>query len=216
MEAQASISVVLVDDHHLFRRGLKRVLEDAGLRVVAEAASGESSLAAVRAARPDVVVMDLNMPGMSGMEATRRLRAELPECAVLVLTVVADVTEVVDALLAGAVGYVLKDAAPETIVAAIRAAHSGDAHLSPRVAAMLVERIRERGANVSPAPDPDLTGRELEVLARVAAGADNGQIATDLMISVNTVKNHVSSILRKLGVENRIQAAVWAVERGLL
>lgn len=212
--------VLLVDDHALFRRGLARMLEAQGLEVVGEAPTGEAGVRMAQELDPDVVVMDLQMPGMGGVEATSRVLEVLPRAQVLVLTISVEQSQVLDALLAGATGYLLKDAEGAEIVAGIRSAAAGDAMISPRIAGKLVERLREveeRSDHESPEPDrTGLTEREAEILRMLASGADNASIADELVISPKTVKNHVASILEKLGLENRIQAAVYAVRRGLV
>jgi DNA-binding NarL/FixJ family response regulator len=215
--ADGASRIMVVDDHHLFRMGLAQLLRRAGFDVVAEAASAEAALRAVVEHRPAVVLMDMNLPGMSGIDATRQVRSTAPDTAVLMVTVVADDAEVNEAMVAGAAGYVLKDAAEEELVAAVRYVADGHAYVSPKVAATLVRRLREAGPT-TPRPEdgPELSDRELEVLRLLARGADNADIAAALVISQSTVKHHVSAILRKLGVDNRVQAAVRAHEDGLL
>ena len=212
----AEIRVVLVDDHALFRNGLRELLEERGVDVIAEAADGETAVEVVRDLAPDVVVMDIAMPGMSGIEATMEVRAAAPSAKVIMLTVSADERDVEGAIVAGACGYVLKDAAVEEIVAGVRAAAAGDALLSPRIAAGILERAR---ANTAPSlPDSaqaKLTERESEVLSLMAEGKENAEIAEELFISRHTVKNHVSNILGKLESQTRIEAAVKAA-RGRL
>jgi len=204
-------TVMVVDDHELFRGGLVGLLEERGIRVVAEAAMAQQAIGMVDERNPDVILMDLNMPGMSGVEALQRLTAIAPLKRVVVITVMADEESVMDALLAGACGYVLKDQPIDQIVESIRAAARGESLLSPRIASRLVRRIREPEDTDSHGSDPQLTPRELEVLQLVAQGVDNQEIARSLYLSEHTVKNHVSNILLKLQVENRIQAAVRAV-----
>ena len=210
-------TVVLVDDHALFRRGLRRLLEHAGIDVVGEASNGRAAVQLTEELRPDVVVMDLSMPLMSGVEAIARLIESDTRARILVLTITAEEHEVLDALLAGACGYLLKDAASADIVAGVRAAAAGDSMISPRIAGKLVARLRDVAREASSAPrlDADLTLREVEVLRLVAHGKENAAIAQELYISPNTVKNHVASILDKLHLENRIQAAVAAVRSGI-
>lgn len=210
--------VLLVDDHGLFRRGLRELLEEHGLAIVGEAASGEEAVELAGKLAPDVVVMDLNMPGISGVEATRRVAERSPATRVVVLTISADDTDLVEAIVAGACGYVLKDAAIEQILLGIRAAASGESLISPRIAGRLLERVRlddERARNAERL-QTELSERELEVLALLARGKDNREIATELYVSPPTVKNHISSILAKLHMENRIQAAVYAAKTGLV
>jgi len=213
----AGASVFIVDDHSFFRAGLRSLLSEHGFPVVGEAETGEAALALIERRRPDVVVMDLSMPGMSGVEATRELRKRFPSVAVLVVTVSAGEGDVLDALEAGAAGYLLKDSGPEEIVRALRAALDGDTPLSPRVAGLIVERTRRtRGGEVAAGAAEQLSARELEVLRLLAEGLDNNQIGLRLYLSPTTVKRHVSAIFSKLGVSNRVQAAIWAVRAGLL
>jgi DNA-binding NarL/FixJ family response regulator len=210
------LRVLLVDDHTFFRAGLRNMLADEGFEV-AEAMSGAQALDIVVQRAPDVVLMDLHMPGMSGIEATRRLLEVAPEARVVMLTVSALQEEIVEAVLAGACGYLLKDASLEEIVGSLRAAAGGASWASPHVAAVLFERVRA-GGEPEPAEDAlaALTDREREVLRLLADGKDNAEIGRELYISASTVKNHISAILAKLGVHNRIQAAVYAVRRGLV
>jgi NarL family two-component system response regulator LiaR len=214
----AEIRVVLVDDHAIYRGGLREALETRGVEVVGEASEGTSAIRVVRDVAPDVVLMDVNMPGLSGIESTMRIRAVAPTAQVIMLTVSADEKDVEEAIFAGARGYVLKDAPVEEIHAAVRAAAVGESLLSPRIAADILERIRaDLGRPALPEEArAELTEREREVLSLVAQGRDNTQIADELFVSVQTVKNHVSNILAKLEVQNRVQAAVQAIQRRLL
>jgi DNA-binding NarL/FixJ family response regulator len=211
------VRVLVVDDHDRFREGLRVLLEEDGLDV-AEASSGEAALRQLRSRPADVVVMDLNMPGMSGIEATRRVLEQSPESAVLVLTGAADEESVLAAVRAGARGYLLKDAQLALIVAGIRAAASGESAVSPQVASGLLSRLRESGAQPSPQrpPSPELSARERAILTLVAGGCDNAEIGARLFLSPSTVKSEVSTLLRKLGVENRVQAAVYAIRHRLV
>ena len=211
------IRALVVDDHDLFRRGLRELLEEQGIRVIGEAATGSDAVALASRARPDVVVMDLNLPQVSGIEATRELVATNPQARVLVLTVASDERTVLDALIAGACGYMLKDATIEEIAAAVRAAAGGQSFVSPRVAHHVLGRLRgHAGTDSGRTPDDTrLSERELEILRLIADGFDNDQIAETLFLSPRTVKNHVSSILAKLEMDNRVQAAVYAVRRGI-
>jgi DNA-binding NarL/FixJ family response regulator len=211
------LRVVLVDDHPVYRAGLARLLRESGLDVIAELPNGEAALEAVEEMAPDVVVMDLNMPGMSGLEATRRLVAQSPATRVLVVSVSAQEADVTDAILAGASGYILKESPVEEVVAGIRAAAAGQSLISPRIATMLLQRIRDAAGtvNVDLAP-ANLSARELEVLSLMAEGKSNHEIAEALVISPSTVHNHISSILMKLQVENRVQAAVRAIRERLI
>jgi two-component system, NarL family, response regulator LiaR len=208
-----SLRVMLADDHPLYRQGLARLLREQGIDVVADVANGEAAIRAAEELAPNVVVMDLYMPGMSGIEATRRLTERAPASRVLVLSVSAHEADVTEAILAGAMGYVLKDGPVEEIVAGIRAAAAGQSVLSPRIATMLLHRERAPGAAVARA---ELSTRELEVLRLMAEGQSNQEIAENLVISVATVRTHISSILMKLHVANRVQAAVQAVRNHLV
>jgi DNA-binding NarL/FixJ family response regulator len=212
------LRVLIVDDHDFFRAGVRSVLTEHGLEVVGEAPTATAALplAAVRA--PDVILMDLNMPGMNGVEATRRLAEDGVEAAVVVLTVSSDPADVIDALEAGAAGYLLKNAAPDEIVRSVESAAAGDSPLSPRVARYLIERSRSRTRRSlsGPVRDAVLSERELDVLRLIAQGLDNNKIAAQIYLSPATVKRHVSTILMKLGVSNRVQAAIEGVQRGLI
>jgi DNA-binding NarL/FixJ family response regulator len=217
-DSTPSPRVLLVDDHEIYRAGLRGLLEEQGIDIVGEASTGEQALEVVEAKHPNVVIMDLNMPGIGGIEATRRITTLAPLTRVIMLTVSSASPDITEAVLAGACGYLLKSATTQEIVAGISAAARGDALLSPSVAAKLLERVRE--APPRPAvPDPasaSLTEREIEVLRLLASGMDNAEIGKTLFISPSTVKNHISSILLKLQIENRIQAAVYAVRSGLV
>ena len=209
--------MLVVDDHHLFRTGLRRLLAEHGFDVVGEAPDGEAAIEMAESRRPDVVVLDLHMPRKGGVEVARALLARDSDVQVLVLTVSAAEDDVIDAIEAGAVGYLLKDADPREIVRAIERAAQGESVLAPVVAARVVERARlgERRRSVESVRER-LTERELEVLALLAQGIDNGEIAARLVISRATVKGHVSAILLKLGVTNRVQAAIAAARAGLI
>ncbi|MEA2234474.1 MAG: two-component system, NarL family, nitrate/nitrite response regulator NarL [Solirubrobacteraceae bacterium] len=215
--AEAPLRVIVVDDHDLFRSGLRRLLQDQdGLDIVADARRGEEAVRRAAELRPDVVVMDVNMPGMSGVEATRAVREVSPLTAVLMLTVSADEDAVLDAVLAGASGYLLKDATLPEIVRGIVAAAAGQSLIAPAVAGSLLARLRRHGPPGAPPPAvPELSPRELEVLRLVVAGCENSDIGRRLHLSAGTIKHHISSTLDKLGVDNRIQAAVLAVRLGL-
>jgi DNA-binding NarL/FixJ family response regulator len=210
------VRVLLVDDHTFFRAGLRNLLADEGFEV-SEAWSGAQALELVAGRAPDVVLMDLHMPGMSGIETTQRLLELAPEIRVVMLTVSAAQDEIIGAVLAGACGYLLKDAPIEEVVGSLRAAAAGASWASPNVAAVLFERVRAGG---EPEAQDDalaaLSDREREILRLLADGRDNAEIGRELYISPSTVKNHISAILTKLGVHNRIQAAVYAVRRGLV
>ena len=212
-------TILLADDHALLRRGFRMVLEsEPDLRVVGEAADGRVARQQVAALAPDVVLMDVRMPGGDGIEATRRIVAEHPATRVLVLTTF-DLDEYVfGALRAGAAGFLLKDAPRERLVEAIRVVHAGDALLSPSVTRRLVEDYARRSDPVRPPDDVirHLTPREREVLVLVARGLNNDEIAAELVVSRATVKTHVSNVLAKLGLRDRVQAVVYAHEHGLV
>jgi DNA-binding NarL/FixJ family response regulator len=216
--AGRSIRVVVVDDHDLFRTGLVRLLsEQDGIEVVEQAADGERAVRVVGREKPDVVLMDLRLPGISGVEATRRILEQLPGANVLMLTISDLERDVTDAIQAGARGYLLKESPLEEIMRGIRAAAVGQSTLSPRIAAGVLDRLRTlEQSGRAHAGEADLTERERQILGLIAAGKDNTEIAEELVISSQTVKNHVSSILAKLQLENRIQAAVHAVRRGIV
>ena len=205
----------MVDDHDLFRRGLRELLEEQGIRVIGEASNGPDAIALAIRSRPDVVVMDLNLPRQSGTDATRELVATMPEARVLVLTVEAGGRNVLDALIAGACGYLLKDATIEEIAAGVRAAAAGQSFVSPRVNHHVLERLRGQAGVDGRSGETPLSERELDILRLVARGCDNDEIAERLFLSPRTVKNHVSSILAKLEMDNRVQAAVYAVRKGI-
>jgi DNA-binding NarL/FixJ family response regulator len=210
--------VLLVDDHDLFRTGLVNLLTEQGVDVVGEAANGENALRLVRDLAPDVVVMDLNMPGISGVDATREISAVAPRTRVVVLTISVDNGDVVDAVMAGACGYLLKDSSIQQLIAGIRAAAAGESLISPQIAAKVLQLLRTQASVTGrqEAVRADLSDREIEVLKLIAIGKDNAEIARELFISPKTVKNHISNILMKLQIENRIQAAVYAVRSGIV
>jgi DNA-binding NarL/FixJ family response regulator len=211
------LRVMLVDDHDLFRTGLRNLLEEQGVHIVAEAQDGGMALQLVRELAPDVVVMDLNMPGMNGIEATREITRLAPLTRVLVLTISDQDGDVMDAIVAGACGYLMKDSSIQDLMQGIRAASVGEALISPHIASKVLQRIRASGLEAGAAvARPELSDRETEVLRLIANGKDNAEIAQELHISPKTVKNHISNILMKLQIENRIQAAVYAVRSGLV
>jgi DNA-binding NarL/FixJ family response regulator len=214
---ESEIRILLAEDHALFRQGLRELLDAAGLSVIGEAADGIQAVRLARELRPDVVVMDLHMPRMDGIDATSEIMKTESPPIVLVLTVSTTDNDVLDAIAAGAAGYLLKDADAEELVAAVRAASSGRSPLSPGVAGPLLQRVREQSVeDEQPEELLTLSGREREILRLVALGRDNTEIAQELYLSPSTVKNHVSSILEKLGVESRVQAAVRAARAGIV
>jgi len=217
-----SIRVAIADDHAVVRQGLRTFLElQDDVDVVGEAADGEAAVELVAETEPDVLLLDLVMPRVDGIEAIRRIRARCPATRILVLTSFADDHTVLPAVRAGAAGYLLKDVQPPELVAAIRTVHAGEALLAPAVATMLVAQLAAEegagnGAGAGAPAGPHLTPRELEVLAELARGRANKAIAFELGVSERTVKTHVSNILGKLGFTDRTQAAVYAVEHGLV
>jgi DNA-binding NarL/FixJ family response regulator len=216
--AELAIRVLLVDDHDLFRTGLRNLLEEQGVQVVGEAAAGAEALKLTRELAPDVIVMDLNMPGMSGVEATRHITAVAPLTRVLVLTISDQDGDVMDAILAGACGYLLKDASIHELMRGIQSAALGESLISPHIASKVLQRVRASTSSPAIAETirSELSDREIEVLKLIANGKDNAQIAAELHISPKTVKNHISNILMKLQIDNRIQAAVYAVRSGIV
>ena len=212
--------VVVADDQALVRSGFRMILRAAGITVVGEASDGERALAAVLEHRPDVVLMDIRMPGMDGLEATRRILATPAgaSCRIIILTTFDLDQYVYAALTAGASGFLLKDVSPEQLVDAVRTVRSGDALLAPSITRRLVERF----APGVPAAPPvsgelsELTPRELEVLQLLARGLSNAELAAELVLSEATVKTHVARILRKLGLRDRVQAVVLAYQTGLV
>jgi DNA-binding NarL/FixJ family response regulator len=205
------IKVLIVDDHAVVRAGLEQLLTTADdLELMGSAADGEEALALVLERRPDVVLMDLSMPGVDGVKATATIREARPETKVVVLTSFSDRARILSALDAGAIGYLLKDAEPADLLAGIRAAARDESPLSPKAARAVLDR--EAGRR----PAADMTDREREVLALVGAGLPNKLIARRLTISEKTVKAHLTSIFRQIEVTDRTQAALWAREHGLI
>jgi DNA-binding NarL/FixJ family response regulator len=213
-----SLRVLIVDDHDLFRTGLRNLLEEQGVVIVGEAAAGAEAVRIVREIAPDVVVMDLNMPGMGGIEATRHITAIAPLTRVVMLTISEDDSDVMDAILAGACGYLLKDSSIQDLMTGIRAASRGESLISPNIAAKVLQRVRATSTQpeILNTIRAELSDREIEVLKLIANGKDNAVIAGELHISPKTVKNHISNILMKLQIDNRIQAAVYAVRSGIV
>jgi NarL family two-component system response regulator LiaR len=210
------ITVLLVDDHALVRGGVRAFLStQVDLEVVGEAASGREAVQKARTLVPDVVLMDLVMPGMDGVEATQQVRQASPRSQVVVLTSFHEDSYIFPAIRAGALSYLLKDAGPEEVAAAVRSAAHGEAVIHPRVATRLIREFRGEG---EPAVNPytDLTEREQEVLRLIAQGLTNGEIARRLVISEKTVKGHVSNVLSKLYLQDRTQAAIYAWREGFV
>jgi DNA-binding NarL/FixJ family response regulator len=220
-EDKRPLTVVLVDDEALIRGALARALRDAELELVGEAADARGALRLVVDLRPDVVLMDLRLPDSPAIEVIEQLSVLAPASRILILTRT-EQNRVVEAIVAGASGYILKTAPPEAIIAAIRATAAGESVISSQIAGRLLERIRERDIPVTTtsrdaatAIRAVLTERELEIFERLASGKSNQDIARDLSLSTNTIRNHIASILAKLHLDNRIQAAVHAVRSGI-
>lgn len=211
------IRVLVVDDHPLFREGLIALLEDdTDTEVVGRASTGAEAVEQAHASTPDVILMDIMMPDTNGIEATRRIRADLPETRVVILTMLEDDDSLFAAMCAGASGYILKGADKADVLRTVKAVADGEAVFGPAMAQRLsafFQHADRQGLSVT--PFPELTDREREVLDRVAAGHDNARIANDLFISVKTVSNHISNIFMKLEVNDRAQAIVTAREVGL-
>jgi DNA-binding NarL/FixJ family response regulator len=208
-----ALSVVLVDDDENFRKGIAAVLATYGLSVAGEAGDGEEALRVVAEVAPDVVLMDLAMPRLGGVDATRRLAQLAPASAILILATSSDEREVVQAMIAGASGYVLKGTPPSSLVADIRAAAEGECVMSASIAARLFGALPENEA--VPVLSAALSKREIEILGMIASGKQNSDIAELLVISPYTVRNHISNLLRKLQLQNRTQAATYAARHGL-
>jgi NarL family two-component system response regulator LiaR len=214
------ISVLIVDDHALFRTGIRKILEtQEDIQVVGEAATGREALEQGRALMPDVVLMDIKMPDLDGVEATRRLLGEMPHVGVLFCTMFEDDEFVYAGLKAGGRGYILKESDPKTMLRAIRAVAHGESLLSPTVAQKVLRQFAALPAEDLPGLDAlcdGLTEREIEVLTLVGQGHSNREIAGELVISEKTVKNHISNIFSKLHVCDRTQAALYAIRKGLV
>lgn len=201
------IRILVVDDHFVVRMGLKAVLDaQPDMQVVAEAADGRQAIDIFRQHMPDIVLMDLRMPAVDGVEATKEIRAQFPKAGIIVLTTYDGDEDIYRALQAGARGYLMKDAIPEELLVTIRRVNGGQLHIPPAVGARLAERI----------PLSDLTPREMEVLCLIVKGMNNSAIAAALSITRGTVKVHVNNILGKLGVTDRTQAATTALQRGIV
>ena len=209
------IRVLIADDHAVVRQGLRTFLDlQADIDVVGEASDGEEAVAAAAEHAPDVILLDLVMPGLDGIGALRRLRETAPSSRVIVLTSFGEDERLFTALRAGAVGYLLKDVEPAELVRGIRTAHAGQSPLSPAVAARVIEELASGGSRGTSADE--LTPRELEVLCLIARGRSNKRIALELGVAEKTVKTHVSHVLAKLGLSDRTQAALYAVREGLV
>ena len=219
VDESETIRVVIVDDHQVVRQGLRTFLElQEGVEVVGEAGDGAAALRLVGGLRPDIVLMDIVMPRMDGIEATRRLKEAHPGVGVIVLTSFASDQQVLPALEAGASSYLLKDVTPEDLVEAVRAVHRGEPRLHPDALRKVMEAAtgaRPPEADRRPSPPGDLTERELEVIRLVAQGRANREIADAFVLSEKTVKTHISHVLAKLGLKDRTQLAIYAIRNGL-
>ena len=216
--ADNAVRVVLADDHHFYRQGLRRMLEADGMTIVGEATDGAKAIALARELSPDVLVIDLKMPNTSGIAAIGQVLRTNPEAQLVVLTVSAEDDDAIAALAAGACSYLLKDTRADDLVSSIRLAASGHAILSHEAMRALVRRVRTDSHTREQAPSKGLglTARELDVLRLIVDGADNAAIGRELSLSPHTVKQHVTNIFEKLGVRSRVQAAVYAVRNGLI
>lgn len=218
------IRVLIADDHALLREGLRRVLEFEGdIEIVGEAVDGADAVRKCHELQPDIVLMDVNMPHGGGVEATRAIREQLPHIDIIVLTVHDDESYVADLINAGAKGYILKDVEPAWVAQALRRVRAGESFLQPNLMARLFQRLQETTERPAPAPQTapaqlgsQLTEREIEVLGLIVAGKTNKEIAETLVISEKTVKNHVTNILKKLNLNDRTQAAVFALRHNLV
>ena len=212
-----AIRLMLADDHRMLREGLRRSLTDEGFDVVGEASDGEEAVRLADALRPDVILMDVTMPDVDGVEATRRIHQQLPEIRVVMLTMHADQSVIAEALRAGASGYLVKDCSTDEIADAVRQAASEDATLSPELATAMLDEVRR----IEPDPvdadaDRVVTKREVEVLQLIADGCSTPEVAERLFISQKTVKNHLASIYHKLDARDRTQAVLQAVRMGIV
>lgn len=214
MTDKAAIKILVVDDHTLVRKGTRALLTEVeGLKVVGEAGDGQEAIAQTEALQPDVILMDLMMPGMDGIEAIRRITAVHSDCKIIALTSFAADDKVFPAIKAGALGYLLKDSDPEELIHSIHQVHRGEPSLHPRIARKVLREL-SRPSSYPPTPDP-LTERELEVLRLVAKGLSNQKIANKLVVAEVTVRTHVSNILSKLHLANRVQATLYSLREGI-
>ena len=210
--SEGTIRILIADDHPVVRKGIKALLStEPGLEVVGEAADGEQAVTKARTLKPDVILMDLSMPRKDGVQAISEIREEIPEIKILVLTSFSEDKRIVAAIEAGALGYLLKDSSPQELIHAVRTVYRGDSSLHPTVAHKLIHRLQRSSGESQTEP---LTARELKVLRLIAQGLSNHDIAERLFISEPTVRTHVSNILRKLHLDNRTQAALYALREG--
>jgi NarL family two-component system response regulator LiaR len=214
---ESKINVLIVDDHQVVRQGLRTFLElQPDILVVGEAGDGQAAVEMARQLQPDVVLMDLMMPYLDGIAATRQVKSLGSNIEVIVLTSFTEDEKVFPAIQAGASSYLLKDVSPEELVEAIRAAHRGESRLHPNIARKLMEQVVQQAGPARHSLPEELTGRELDVVRLVAQGRSNHEIAQALVISEKTVKTHVSNILGKLQLEDRTQLAIYAIKHGLV
>ena len=217
MDESTTVRVLLADDHRMLREGLKRTLEENGVQVVAEADDGEEAIRLALAHDPDVIVMDVTMPNMDGVEATRQLRSQRPDARIVMLTMHSDQDIVANAIRAGASGYLTKDCSSEELVGAVRAIAEGETVLSPGLAGAMLQEVQKLGqAQQAATTEPLITKREEEVLQLIADGLSTQEVAERLYISLKTVKNHLASIYQKLDSRDRTQAVVRAVRMGII
>jgi DNA-binding NarL/FixJ family response regulator len=215
-QTPTAVRLLLADDHTMLREGLRRSMESAGFSITGEARDGDEAVRLAMATRPDVVLMDVTMPVLDGVEATRQIRKALPEVQVVMLTMHADADVLARALAAGAAGYLVKDASTDQVVEAVRLAASGDAILSSELAGSMLHEVRRMSAESATEPEPIITKREEEVLRLIAQGLSTPEVASALYISLKTVKNHLASIYAKLDSRDRTQAVVRAVKMGII
>jgi NarL family two-component system response regulator LiaR len=209
---EQTIRILIADDHPVVRKGIKALLStEPGLEVIGEAADGEQAVTKARTLKPDVILMDLAMPRKDGVQAISEIRQEIPEAKVLVLTSFAEDKRIIAAIEAGALGYLLKDSSPHELIRAVHTVYQGESSLHPTVAHKLIHRLQRSSGETQTEP---LTARELKVLRLIAEGLSNHDIAKKLFISEPTVRTHVSNILRKLHLDNRTQAALYALREG--
>jgi DNA-binding NarL/FixJ family response regulator len=220
IQGDEKLKVLIVDDHALFRRGLHMVLrQEEDIEVVGEAGDGTEAVRRAQETMPDVILMDVRMPRRTGIEATRQIKELLPHVKILMLTISDEEADLYDAIKAGASGYLLKEISIEDVADAVRAVWAGQSRLSPSMAAKLLQEfaaVSKRAEEQQAIPPPRLTDRELQVLRLVAKGKNNRDIAKDLFISENTVKNHIRNILEKLHLHSRMEAVIYAVREKLL
>ena len=213
----STIRLLLVDDHQIVRAGLRMLFSaEPEVEIIGEASSGEEAVTLANALRPDVIMMDVAMPGIGGIEATRRIKAAQPKVAVLALTMHEDEEYFFEMLAAGASGYVPKRAAPDDLLSAIRIVNQGDVYIYPSLARLLVKDFLHRSESSAPETREELTPREQEVLTFIAEGNSNREIADALVISIKTVDRHRENIMRKLQLHNRVELVKYAIEKGLI